>query len=208
MRAEHEQKDEADRKERKDMDAEADRGDVDEQAEAAAGDPVGPAFDGSATNTPDAEEEPNRKKERMRRKEEEGENKKKSKRNKTRQEERENAEKRSAEDENESRERKVVGRYQMDGDSDEMLPDVSSPGAGPSGINNPTSLPNAAKKRTVIGQWDDGEAPDKVQRISSICVGYGAADKKGEVNDKEYDDDMLKMAEEYVEMSLGDASCI
>ena len=73
---------------------------------------------------------------------------------------------------------------------------MSSPGAGPSGVN-PTSAPSTAEKRTLIEQWDADEAPDKVQRISSICVGYGAADKKGEVDDKEYEEDMLKMAEEY-----------
>ena len=52
-------------------------------------------------------------------------------------------------------------------------------------------------RRTLIEEWNEGEAPDKVQRISSICVGYGAADKKGEIDDKEYEDDMPKMAEEY-----------
>ena len=36
-----------------------------------------------------------------------------------------------------------------------------------------------------------------MQRIAKICVGYGAADKKGEVTAKEYEEDMLKMAEKY-----------
>ena len=36
-----------------------------------------------------------------------------------------------------------------------------------------------------------------MQRISSICVGQGAADKIGEVKAKEYEEDLKAMVEEY-----------
>ena len=36
-----------------------------------------------------------------------------------------------------------------------------------------------------------------MQRIFSICVGHGAADKMGEVKAKEYEEDLKVMVEEY-----------
>ena len=60
-------------------------------------------------------------------------------------------------------------------------------------------------ERTLEVTWNDDEAPDKVQKILSICIGQGAADKKGEVRADEYDDDLKTMAEEYRERdSFGD----
>ena len=41
--------------------------------------------------------------------------------------------------------------------------------------------------------------PEKVQKIMSICVGEGAADKRGEVGASEYAEDSKKIAEEYRE---------
>ena len=43
----------------------------------------------------------------------------------------------------------------------------------------------------------EGEGPVKMQRISSICVRHGAADKIGEVKAKEYEEDLKVMVEEY-----------
>ena len=47
--------------------------------------------------------------------------------------------------------------------------------------------------------WNDDEALDNVQKILSICVGQGAADKKGEVGADDYSEDLKTMAEEYRE---------
>ena len=52
-------------------------------------------------------------------------------------------------------------------------------------------------ERTLHETWNEGEAPDDVQKILSICIGQGASDKKGEVNAETYDEDLKAMAEEY-----------
>ena len=45
--------------------------------------------------------------------------------------------------------------------------------------------------------WNVDEAPEKSQKISSVCVGLGAADKKGEVSNGDYEACLKEMAEEY-----------
>ena len=52
-------------------------------------------------------------------------------------------------------------------------------------------------KRALRETWNEDEAPDKVPKILSICVGQGASGKKGEVNAEAYDEDLKMMAEEY-----------
>ena len=47
------------------------------------------------------------------------------------------------------------------------------------------------------GNWNENDAPEKSQKISSICLGYGASDKIGEVKSKEYEEDLAVMAEEH-----------
>ena len=74
--------------------------------------------------------------------------------------------------------------------------DDSSLGAASSN-QAPTAVPSGTEKRTLTETVNEDEAPDKAQNILIICVGQGASDKRGEVNAKEYDDDLSKMAEEY-----------
>ena len=81
------------------------------------------------------------------------------------------------------------------------MTDVSSPGAASSNQVPPPSMQpgvvRGAGKRTLNETWNEAEAPDKAQKILSICVGQGASDKRGEVNAEIYEDDLMKMAEEY-----------
>ena len=93
------------------------------------------------------------------------------------------------------------------------MADVSSPGASSShqaaapsaGVPVPGAGQSASGKRTLEVTWNDDEAPDQVQKILSICVGQGAADKKGEIGADDYSEDLKTMAEEYREReSLGE----
>ena len=51
--------------------------------------------------------------------------------------------------------------------------------------------------RTLSETWNEDEAPDKAQKILSICVCQGASDKRVEVSANIHDDDLKVMAEEY-----------
>ena len=114
----------------------------------------------------------------------------------TRQEAREKAEKRSPRAIEEGEEDRTAKWYRMDAEDDSALPDVSSPGAASSG-QAPVDTSVPTEKRLLKEEWNEDEAPEKAQKISSICVGYGASDKKGEVDAKDYEEDLVKMAEEY-----------
>ena len=68
------------------------------------------------------------------------------------------------------------------------MSDVSSPGAASSNqapplIAQPRTT-SGTEKRTLAETWNEDEAPDKAQKILSICVGQGASDEKGEVSSK------------------------
>ena len=52
-------------------------------------------------------------------------------------------------------------------------------------------------KRELGDARDDNEAPEKSQKIMSICVGQGAADKLGRLNAADYKEDLEEMAKEY-----------
>ena len=73
---------------------------------------------------------------------------------------------------------------------------TQSGGASPSGQAS-VEATGATEKMSLKDGWGEDEAPEKAQKISSICVGYGASDKLGEVGAEEYEADLLKMAEEY-----------
>ena len=85
------------------------------------------------------------------------------------------------------------------------MTDVSSPGASSSGqASDPSKFSNSASpggvgERSLDVTRNDDEAPDKVQKIMSICIGEGAADKKGGISTDAYADDLKTMAEEYRE---------
>ena len=73
--------------------------------------------------------------------------------------------------------------------------EASSSSQGPGIAPMRTEAPH--KRNTVEAEPDEGEVPEKAQRIFSICVRHGAADKIGEVKAKEYDEDLKAMVEEY-----------
>ena len=52
-------------------------------------------------------------------------------------------------------------------------------------------------KRELDDARDDDEAPEKSQKIMSICVGQGAADKLGKLSAKDYEEDLEEMAKGY-----------
>ena len=63
------------------------------------------------------------------------------------------------------------------------MTDVSSPGASSSTQIIAPSIPPGpalivAGKRELDDMRDDDEAPEKVQKIMSVCVGEAAADKR------------------------------
>ena len=80
---------------------------------------------------------------------------------------------------------------------------VGSPGAASSSHATPPSaqpgITSGAGKGTLAEPCNEDEAPDKAQKILSICVGQGASDKEGEVTAEIYENDltMTRMAEEY-----------
>ena len=85
------------------------------------------------------------------------------------------------------------------------MTDVSSPGASSShqsAVPSPTGPSVATSgQRTLEATWNDDEPRYGV----SICIGQGAADKRGEVGADVYADDLKAMAEEYRERdSLGE----
>ena len=84
------------------------------------------------------------------------------------------------------------------------MSDVSNPGAASSNTPIAPSIPTGpnnsrSTKREADSTPDDDEAPEKVQRIMSVCVGQGAADKLGKLSAIEYKEDLEKMAKEYAE---------
>ena len=93
---------------------------------------------------------------------------------------------------------------------------MSSPGASSSGLGGSTpggtgpvtqpcvfnsigSMTGAAGKRDLDNARDDDEARDPVEKIMSICIGEGAADKRGGISADAYAEALKKMAEEYRE---------
>ena len=63
--------------------------------------------------------------------------------------------------------------------------------AGSSGSNgNPPAAASgggASMKRTMTDTWDADEAPEKTQKINSVCLGIGSSDKIGECTKEEYE---------------------
>ena len=82
---------------------------------------------------------------------------------------------------------------------------VSSPGASSSQDTEPpsyrrTKVAAEADKRELSDKMDETETPEQFQKISSVCIGHGAADKIGEIGDQgEYEEDLRSMAREYQE---------
>ena len=73
-------------------------------------------------------------------------------------------------------------------------PGASSSAQGPTIIDS--SMPS--EKRELEDKSETSGMPEKTQRISSVCIGYGASDKIGEAHCLEkYEEDLKKLAEEY-----------
>ena len=73
----------------------------------------------------------------------------------------------------------------------------SSVGAASSN-QGPFQVSVPVEKRELGDKKRNDEMPEKSQRISSVCVGYGASDKLGEVPcQTEYEEDLKKLAEEH-----------
>ena len=70
---------------------------------------------------------------------------------------------------------------------------ISSPGASSSNMVGPPQHTNrcrgGAGARTLHETLNEDEAPDKVLKFLSICIGQGASDKKGEVGAEAYAED-------------------
>lgn len=103
---------------------------------------------------------------------------------KTKQEAREKAEKREREVE-EEKGKKASREQEGNVPKGQGMVDVHSTG-GVSSISSqapPSSaqpgIATGAGKRTFAEPWNEDGAPDKAQKIFSICVGRGAFDKKG-----------------------------
>ena len=79
--------------------------------------------------------------------------------------------------------------------STEASSSSQGPRSVPTGIARSAPIETAeSHKRDPVeaepDEGDEGEVPVKVERIFSICVRHGAADKIGEVKAKEYDVDL------------------
>ena len=66
-----------------------------------------------------------------------------------------------------------------------------------------TSVGGAAVKQTIEYAWDADEAPEKTQKLNSVCISLGAADKVGESLKEEYEEDLKEMVEAYKKCSEG-----
>ena len=62
---------------------------------------------------------------------------------------------------------------------------------------SPTQIVPVADKRDLEAPAEESGTPQKAPKISSICLGIGSADKIGELNARDYDEDLKAMAEEY-----------
>jgi hypothetical protein len=60
-----------------------------------------------------------------------------------------------------------------------------------------TNAGGAAAKRGMEDAWDADEAPEKTQKLNSVCVGLGSSDKAGESLKEEYEEDLKEMVEAY-----------
>lgn len=78
-------------------------------------------------------------------------------------------------------------------------PPVAVHHAASQGASSSSQGPSTASNKRSIVETEpgEGEAPEKAQKICSIYVGYGAADKIGDVKAKEYDEDLKAMVQEY-----------
>ena len=82
------------------------------------------------------------------------------------------------------------------------MTDVSTATASSSSTSIAPSIPvgpnmHGSIKRELGDARDDNEAPEKSQKIMSICVGQGAADKLGRLSAADYKEDLEEMAKEY-----------
>ena len=77
--------------------------------------------------------------------------------------------------------------------------DTSSPGAS-SSQDHRLALGNNSDKRTLEDAHDDDEMPEKSQKISSVCIEFGASGKRGESPClKSYEQDLIDLVKEYEE---------
>ena len=79
-----------------------------------------------------------------------------------------------------------------------VVPSTGSSGSG----GSPTATAGgggAPMKRPMIDGWNEDEAPEKTQKINSICLGMGSSDKIGEFSEAEYKQGLEEMAEAYSE---------
>ena len=60
-----------------------------------------------------------------------------------------------------------------------------------------TQIVPATDKRHLAVPSEDSGSPQKLPKVSSICFGIGSADKIGEVNAREHEEELRAMAEEY-----------
>ena len=75
------------------------------------------------------------------------------------------------------------------------MTDVNTATASSSSTSIAPSIPvgpnmQGSIKRELDDARDDDEAPEKAQKIMSICVGQGAADKMGKLNAQTYKEDL------------------
>ena len=84
-----------------------------------------------------------------------------------------------------------------------------SPGASSSSTAAPDQqmmTPRVSGKHDLPMGIDEGESPEKSQKLSSFCFGIGSSDKKGEISEAEYREELKTMAEEY-QSQVDQGSC-
>ena len=79
----------------------------------------------------------------------------------------------------------------------EYVDPTASKSAQDDSMAGSASPTHAADKRGLEVSAEDSSSPQKQPNISSIRLGIGSADKIGELNARDYDDDLRTMAEEY-----------
>ena len=104
--------------------------------------------------------------------------------------------KRGIEETEEGKERKNARWHHIVSESDDdvkkMQQDYNNRNDGTPGASSSSNPPPTGEKRLLERTSGEDEAPDKAQGISSICIGYGASDKKGDVNIKDYEEALRK----------------
>ena len=74
-----------------------------------------------------------------------------------------------------------------------LVSDASGSGAA-SSSQAPIAVAESTEKRILKDKWDEDEMPEKSQKISNVCIGYGTSDNIGEAPCQEEDEeDLMKM---------------